>query len=170
MIMKSESEEADPGEEGELRVRGPQLMKGYVDSSLDGEAFDKLGYFRSGDIGKFGPRGHLTITGRLKDIIIRNMENISATELENVLYTHPKIAHVAVIGIPDPKTGERVCAVVVPTRADDPPSLSELRQFLLVAGLSDRKSPEQIELVDDLPRNAMEKVQKAELRRRFQSA
>ncbi|MCU1344311.1 MAG: putative O-succinylbenzoate--CoA ligase [Acidimicrobiia bacterium] len=169
VIMESETEVAGPGGEGELRVRGPQLMKGYVDSSLDADAFDDLGYFRTGDVGRFGPRGHLTITGRLKDIIIRNMENISATELENLIYPHPKVLHVAVIGVPDAKTGERVCAVVVPVDAGDPPTLLELRNFLLETGLSDRKLPERLELVADLPRNAMEKVQKAELRRIFQA-
>jgi acyl-CoA synthetase (AMP-forming)/AMP-acid ligase II len=170
VIMKSENERAEPGEDGEVRVRGPQLMKGYVDRSLNTDAFDQFGYFRTGDIGKLGPRGHLTITGRLKDIIIRNMENISATELENLLYTHPKIADVAVIGIPNPKTGEHACAVVVPSDPADPPKLSELREYLLGAGLSDRKMPEQVEWVDELPRNPMEKVLKSELRRRFEPA
>ena len=87
-----------PGEEGELRLKGPQMIAGYVDARLDADAFDEHGYFRTGDLGVLGPRGHVRITGRLKDIVIRNAENISTQEIENVLYAHPKIADVAVIG------------------------------------------------------------------------
>jgi acyl-CoA synthetase (AMP-forming)/AMP-acid ligase II len=158
---------AEPGEEGEVRVRGPQLMKGYVDAALDAEAFDEQGFFRSGDLGVLDTRSRLTITGRLKDVIIRNMENISASELENLLYTHPKVAEAAVIGLPNPRTGEHACAVVVARDRDAPPSLRELCDHLVASGLSDRKLPEQLEIVEQLPRNAMEKVLKADLRKRF---
>jgi len=156
-----------PGEEGEVRLRGPQLMEGYVEASLDGPAFDEQGFFRSGDLGILDGAGRLRITGRLKDIIIRNMENISATELENLLFTHPKVGDVAVIGIRDARTGERACAIIVPTDPGDPPHLAELQAHLRATGLSDRKLPEQLELVDSLPRNAMEKILKKELRQRF---
>ncbi len=106
------------GEEGEIRAKGPQLMKGYLDSALDAAAFDEDGWFRSGDLGTLDAQGNVRITGRVKDIIIRNMENISAKELEDILFTHPKVADVAVVGLPDARTGERACAVVVPK---DPP-------------------------------------------------
>ena len=76
------------------------------------EAFDEDGYFRTGDLGNLRADGHLTLTGRLKDVIVRKGENISAKEIEDLLYTHPKVADVAVIGLPDPERGERVCAVV----------------------------------------------------------
>ena len=95
-------------------------------------------------------RGRLTITGRVKDVIIRNMENISATELEHLLHLHPKVRDVAVIGVPDELTGERACAVVVPTDPAAPPRLDELGAHLLAAGLSKRKLPERLELVDAL--------------------
>jgi cyclohexanecarboxylate-CoA ligase len=97
------------------------------------------------------------------------VENVSAQEIENLLFTHPQITDVSVIGVPDPRTGERVCAVVVP-RDGRAPSLQDLCRHLLEAGLSNRKLPEQLELVDVLPRNAMGKVLKAELRRRFGGA
>ena len=96
------------GHVGEVRVRGPQLFLGYVDESLNADAFDADGFLHTGDLGRLDDDGYLVITGRLKDIIIRKGENISAKELEDVLYAHPKIADVSVIGLPDPERGERV--------------------------------------------------------------
>jgi non-ribosomal peptide synthetase component E (peptide arylation enzyme) len=159
--------ECQVGEEGEIRAKGPQLMKGYLDSSLDAAAFDEEGWFRSGDLGTLDAQGNVRITGRVKDIIIRNMENISAKELEDILFTHPKVTDVAVVGLPDPRTGERACAVVVPASADDPPALQELCRYLLDQGLMKQKLPEQLELVDALPRNPTGKIVKFELRDRF---
>ncbi|MFI5040430.1 MAG: AMP-binding protein [Acidimicrobiales bacterium] len=147
--------------DGEILARGPQLTPGYVDPTLD-----RLedGWFATGDLGTVDDRGYLRITGRAKDIIIRNMENISAKELEDLLYTHPEVADVAVIGVPDERTGERACAVVVPRHPGEPPTLAELVAHLRAAGLSDRKLPEELRLRDELPRNAMGKVMKHALR------
>ena len=167
IVVRPDGTRAATGETGELRVRGPQLMRGYVDSTLDAEAFDENGYFRSGDLGFCDERGYVTVTGRLKDIIIRKMENVSARELEELLIDHEKVADVAVIGLPDPETGERACAVVVPACAEDPPDLAVLCDHLLGRGLSTRKLPEQLELVGALPRNAMGKVVKRELTARY---
>ena len=158
---------AEVDEEGEVRVRGPQLMQGYVDQALNLGALDADGFFRSGDLGTLDTSGRLTITGRLKDIIIRNMENISARELENLLHAHPGVSEVAVIGLPDALTGERVCAVVVARDSASPPTCEELCAYLLDCGLSTRKLPERLEIVSSLPRNAMEKILKNELRARF---
>src|SRR5206468_130092 len=83
---------AGPGEEGELRAKAPQMMLGYVDTELDGHAFDAEGYFRTGDLGTIDGDGFVRITGRLKDIIIRKGENISAKEVEDLLFTHPDVA------------------------------------------------------------------------------
>ncbi len=93
-------------------------MKGYLDPSLDADAFDEDGWFRTGDLGVIDADGNVRITGRLKDIIIRKGENISAKEVEDLLFTHDKIADVAVIGLPDPSRAEIACAVVVPADAD----------------------------------------------------
>ena len=160
IVVRPDGTRAENGETGELRVRGPQLMLGYVDASLDAEAFDAEGYFRTGDLGFRDARGYVTVTGRMKDVIIRKMENISSRELEELLSTHPAVADVAVIGLPDPDTGERACAVVVPADPGAPPDLPGLCAHLRERGLSIRKLPERLELVDVLPRNAMGKVVK----------
>ncbi len=162
-----EGKEAGIGEEGEIRVKAPQLMKGYLDSSLDAEAFDADGWFRTGDLGRIDADGMVTITGRVKDIIIRNMENISAKEVEDILFRSPEIADVAVIGVPDPKTGERVCAVVVPADAAAPITFEALVAWCRAEGLMTQKLPERLEIVDVLPRNPTGKVLKFELRDRF---
>ncbi|MCW2863586.1 MAG: putative O-succinylbenzoate--CoA ligase [Actinoallomurus sp.] len=167
IVVRPDGTRAEDGETGELRVRGPQLMLGYVDASLDAEAFDADGYFRTGDLGFRDARGYVTVTGRMKDVIIRKMENISSRELEELLSTHPAVADVAVIGLPDPDTGERACAVVVPTDPGAPPDLPGLCAHLREHGLSIRKLPERLELVDVLPRNAMGKVVKRGLVGRF---
>jgi cyclohexanecarboxylate-CoA ligase len=148
-------------------VKGPQLMKGYVDGSLDAEAFDEEGYFRTGDLGMQGPEGHVYITGRLKDVIIRKGETISAKEVEDLLFTHPAIGDVAVIGIPDPKSGERAVAIVVPAEGADAPTLADVFEFCRDAGLMTQKIPEQLEQLDVLPRNATGKVLKHELRKQY---
>jgi acyl-CoA synthetase (AMP-forming)/AMP-acid ligase II len=163
-IVGDDGSDRAPGEEGELRLRGPQLCLGYVDGSLDSDAFDDRGFFRTGDLGIVGPRGHVQITGRIKDIIIRNAENISAQEVEDVLYTHPKVADVAVVGVPDPATGERACAVVVLTEGAGSLSLTELVEYCRDQKLANQKIPERLEIVDHLPRNALGKILKRELR------
>ncbi len=168
-LVRLDGEIAGAGDEGEIRAKAPQLMKGYLDSSLDGDAFDEDGWFRTGDLGRLDERGNVIITGRVKDIIIRNMENISAKELEDLLFTHPGVSDVAVIGLPDPRTGERACAVVVPAEAASPPNLDALCQYLLDGGLMRQKLPEQLEVVQSLPRNPAGKVLKHELRDRFKS-
>jgi acyl-CoA synthetase (AMP-forming)/AMP-acid ligase II len=164
-----DGERAKAGEEGEIRVKGPMVMRGYLDSSLDAEAFDADGYLRTGDLGRLDEDGNVTITGRVKDIIIRNMENISAKEVEDLLFTHPAISDAAVVGLPDDRTGERVCAVVVLTEGQDAPALADLVEFTVANGLAKQKTPEQLEVVDALPRNPTGKVLKYELRDRFTS-
>jgi non-ribosomal peptide synthetase component E (peptide arylation enzyme) len=163
-VVTADERRAGPGEEGEVRVRGPQLMAGYVDGSLEAAAFDAEGRLRTGDLGRLDKAGYLTITGRLKDVIIRNMENISAQEVENGLVTAAGVVDAAVLGLPDERTGERVCAVVVPADPQRPPTLAELCEHLLATGMSSRKLPERLDLVEELPRNAMGKVIRKELR------
>ncbi|MBM3671758.1 MAG: cyclohexanecarboxylate-CoA ligase [Actinobacteria bacterium] len=166
-VVKLDGTEAQQGEEGELRAKGPQVCKGYLDSSLDADAFDEAGWFRTGDLGVIDADGYVSITGRLKDIIIRHGENISAKEVEDLLFTHPAIADAAVIGLPDPKTGERACAIVVVNEGADAPTLAHLFEFLTEKGLTRQKVPEQLEIVDVLPRNASGKVLKHELRAKY---
>ncbi len=166
-IVRLDGAPAAPDEEGEIRVRGPMVFHGYTDRALDAEAFDDDGYFRTGDLGKLRPDGHLVITGRLKDVIVRKGENISATEVEAVLYKHPKVAEVAVIGLPDPERGERVCAVVQLVDGAEGLDLVEVAAFCREAGLMTQKIPEQVELRDDWPRAGTGKIVKKALREEY---
>lgn len=165
-VVDDNEREVAPGQEGELRLKGPQCFLGYVDGALDAQAFDADGWFRTGDQGRIDPDGNVIVTGRIKDAIIRNAENISAAEIEEVLVTHPGIADVAVIGVPDARTGERVCAVVV-AAPETEITLPLLAEHCGAHGLSRYKTPERLELVDELPRNLTGKVLKAQLRSRF---
>lgn len=165
-VVDESERQVGRGVEGELRLKGPPCFLGYVDESLDAQAFDDEGWFRTGDLGRIDDEGNVTVTGRIKDAIIRNAENISALEIEGVLASHPAVSDVAVVGVPDPVTGERVCAVVV-AQSGTEVTLSTLVQHCHEQGLSRQKSPERLELVDALPRNLTGKVLKNELRRRF---
>jgi non-ribosomal peptide synthetase component E (peptide arylation enzyme) len=166
-IVGSDGADLAPGGEGELRIKGPQMCLGYVDAALDAQAFDEEGWFRTGDLAVVEPGGHVRITGRLKDVIIRNAENISAQEIEDALLAHEKVADVTVIGLADTKLGERTCAVIVVVEGGDDLVLDDLRAHARGLGLANHKLPDQLELVDVLPRNPMGKVLKAELRRRY---
>ena len=121
----------------------------------------------AGDLGFVDAEGFVTITGRLKDVIIRKGENIPAKEVEDLLYTHPKVQEVAVIGLPDPKVGERCCAVVVSQDPRDPLSFDEMVGHLRAQDLMVQKIPEQLELLAELPRNPSGKVLKNDLRSRY---
>jgi cyclohexanecarboxylate-CoA ligase len=157
---------AAPGEEGELQAQGPQVTAGYVDPSLGEDAFVD-GWFRTGDLGVIDDEGYVRITGRLKDVIIRNGENISAKEIEDLLFTHPSVADVAIVGLPDDRTGERVCAVVTTTVAQSPLTFVEMQAYLRQHGLRSQALPEQLEHVDQIPRNPAGKVSKQDLKDRF---
>ena len=166
-VVAGDGRECGDLEEGELRLRGPQQFLGYANSALDADAFDDEGWVRTGDLGVVQPGGYVQITGRLKDIIIRNAENISATEIEDCLFLHPAIADVAVIGIPDPRTVERAVAVVQLAPGHESLTLDDVAQHCLGAGLAKWKIPEQLELVDVIPRNGMGKIEKPALRKRY---
>jgi acyl-CoA synthetase (AMP-forming)/AMP-acid ligase II len=148
--------------DGEIRARGPQMLVGYLHPDDETAAFDDEGYFRTGDLGRWDD-DHLVVTGRAKDIIIRNGENIAPKEVEDVLVGHPGIAEIAVVGVPDERTGERACAVIV---ASDqrPPDLTDLRDLLVGAGMAKFKIPEQIVVWDALPKNDAGKVLKHQIR------
>ncbi|HEY4927661.1 MAG TPA: AMP-binding protein [Acidimicrobiales bacterium] len=165
-VVTLDGQVAGPGEEGEIRLKGAQVISGYLDPSLDAEAFDDEGYFRSGDLGIVDADGYVTITGRLKDVIIRHGENISAKEVEDLLYEHPAVADVAVIGLPDAKTGERACAVVSVAEGQSF-DIAAMIAYLRGRGLRVNAVPEQLELVDAVPRNPAGKILKHTLRERF---
>jgi acyl-CoA synthetase (AMP-forming)/AMP-acid ligase II len=170
-IVRADGTEAAVGESGEVRVRGKGVFKGYTDSALNEDAFDEQGYFRTGDLGLLREDGHVALTGRLKDMIIRKGENISAKEIEDLLYSHPKVGAVAVIGLPDASRGERVCAVVERKEGQEDLQFDEMVAFFKAAQVMMQKIPEQLEVVDRLPRNeTLNKILKHVLRERFASA
>jgi cyclohexanecarboxylate-CoA ligase len=155
------------GVEGEIQVRGGAVCHGYTDPSLDADAFTADGWFRTGDRGQLRPDGHVEVTGRTKDLIIRKGEKIAPLELETLLIQHPAVAEVAVVGLPDDERGERVCAVLVTRSGASAPSLDEVSSFLRARGLMPQKLPEQVEVVGELPRTGLGKVAKLALRDKF---
>jgi acyl-CoA synthetase (AMP-forming)/AMP-acid ligase II len=166
-IEDAEGRRVPPGVDGEVHVRGPMVAKGYLDPELSRQAFRPDGFLKTGDRGHLRPDGHLKLTGRSKEMIIRKGENISPGEIEDVLMTHPRVAAVAVVGLPDAARGERVCAVVEMRPGMAPLAFDELQTLCKSAGLMTQKIPEQLEVVDALPRNPTMKILKHELVARF---
>jgi acyl-CoA synthetase (AMP-forming)/AMP-acid ligase II len=148
---------------GEIWVNAPHLFRGYVSPEGTDAGVDDRGYFRTGDIGYVDDDGFVHITGRLKDVIIRKGENISATEVEDHIFTHPGVADVAVIGIPDERAGECCCAVVVASPGCPVPTVSEIGEHLRERGLMTQKWPERVYDRPALPRNDAGKVLKYQL-------
>ena len=155
------------GADGEIQVRGAAVCLGYTDPSLDAAAFTADGWFRTGDRGHLRSDGHVEVTGRIKDLIIRKGEKIAPLELETLLIQHPAVAEVAVIGLPDAERGERACAVLALRPGAVAPSLAELTAFLREAGLMSQKLPEQVEIVSEIPHTGLGKVAKLALRDKF---
>jgi non-ribosomal peptide synthetase component E (peptide arylation enzyme) len=155
-------EDVEPGLPGELLARGPEMFVGYLNPELDDAAFTEGGWFRTGDLAVYDGE-YLTIVDRLKDIIIRGGENISAQEVEALLVTHPTVAEAACVAISDPVMGEKVCAYVIAVPGELP-VLEDVRAHLLERGLARFKLPERLEVRESLPRTASGKVQKSPLR------
>ncbi|MFF7312744.1 AMP-binding protein [Streptomyces sp. NPDC008137] len=154
--------------DGEVRLRGEAVCQGYLDPEQTTEAFDQDGFLRTGDLGHLTETGHLVLTGRLKDVIIRKGENISAQEIEDLLHRHPAVGDAAVIGLPDAARGELVCAVVEQPPGAEPLTLAAVTAHLRTEGLSVHKLPERLEVVDALPRGeTLRKVLKYKLRERY---
>ncbi|MBV9516224.1 MAG: AMP-binding protein [Mycobacteriaceae bacterium] len=148
---------------GEIWARGPQMLTGYLHSGDESESFDAEGFFRTGDLARWVDGNYLVVTGRAKDIIVRHGENISPKEVEDVLVGHPGIAEVAVVGLPDDRTGERACAVIVPSGGTDP-DIAALRDYLQAQGVARFKVPEQVVIWESLPKNDAGKVMKNQIR------
>jgi cyclohexanecarboxylate-CoA ligase len=159
--------EGSPGEPGELVVRGPDLFLGYLDPVLNEDAFTPDGWFRTGDLAT-EKDGAITIRGREKDIIIRGGENLSARQIEDLLYQHPSVREVAVVAMPDPRMGEKACAFVV-SAPGTKPTLAELCSFLEGSGVARQKYPERLELIDEIPKTPSGKVRKFVLRDRIRA-
>lgn len=153
------------GQEGEIVFRGPCVFTGYYKSSDEEnrQVFAPDGFHYTGDIGKFDQHGNIMITGRKKDIIRRGSESISAPEVEALIMRHTKVIRAAALGMPDPRLGERICAYVQPAKGENI-GFDELISFLKSQGASTFYLPERLEVVDELPLTAMDKVDKKKLR------
>ncbi|MEX3654299.1 AMP-binding protein [Mycolicibacterium fortuitum] len=148
---------------GEIRARGPQMLLGYLHPEDEIESFDENGFFRTGDLGRWVDGDYLQVTGRAKDLIIRNGENISPKEVEDLLVGQLGIVEAAVVGLPDERTGERACAVLV-TADGQCPDVAAVGQVLAEHGLARFKAPERVEIWDALPKNDAGKVLKHQIR------
>lgn len=161
--IKLAAHDAAPPGDGEICLRGPQMLLGYRHPEDDVDAFDAAGFFRTGDLGRWIGDQYLVVTGRAKDVIIRNGENISAKEVEDLLAAHPGIAEIAIVGLPDDRTGERACAVIVPAGAARP-DVASLVSLLRSKGVAKFKAPEQVVIWEALPKNDAGKVLKHRIR------
>jgi acyl-CoA synthetase (AMP-forming)/AMP-acid ligase II len=162
--IKLSDDAGQPVSEGQICARGPQMLVGYLHKEDEAAVFDDEGFYRTGDVGRWVDRRYIAVTGRLKDIIIRNGENISPKEIEDILIGHTAIAEIAVVGVPDPRTGERVCAVIVPKSGAAGPDIAALKTFLIAAGAASFKIPEMVLHWDALPKNDAGKVLKVQIR------
>jgi malonyl-CoA/methylmalonyl-CoA synthetase len=159
----------DAGEDGEIVVRGPQVFEGYRGApGATAEAFYAGGWFRTGDVGRVDPEdGYLQITGRSRELIISGGMNVYPREVEFALESHPSVARAAVVGVPSERWGEEVVAVVVPAgRSGEAPRDQELIEFARTR-LAPFKCPKRVQIVSELPVNAMGKVLAPEVKKLF---
>jgi acyl-CoA synthetase (AMP-forming)/AMP-acid ligase II len=164
-VRRADGSLAAPGHTGDIVVGGPTVMAGYYRSPAASAAVLKDGWLYTGDLGHQDADGYLFLTGRSKDVIITGGENVSPTEVEDVLRTHPDVADVAVIGTPHPRWGEQVTAVIV---AHDGRALNREQLAAFAAErLAGFKKPRRIEFVTALPRSAANKVQTHVLKQQF---
>ncbi|MGW5574562.1 (2,3-dihydroxybenzoyl)adenylate synthase [Nocardia thailandica] len=162
-VVDGDGEPVPPGEEGELLTRGPYTLRGYYRApEHNARAFTPDGFYRSGDLVRQLPSGHLIVSGRIKDVINRGGENISCDELEEHLLAHPAVRHAAAVGLPDPTLGEKVCVVLVVT--GELPALGELKSFLTARGLATYKLPDVVRRTEALPLTAVGKIDKKALK------
>ncbi|GAB0105417.1 (2,3-dihydroxybenzoyl)adenylate synthase [Nocardia sp. JMUB6875] len=165
-VVDEHGHDVPDGEEGELLTRGPYTLRGYYRApEHNARAFTPDGYYRSGDLVRRLPSGHLIVSGRIKDVINRGGENISCDELEEHLLAYPGVRHAAAVGLPDPALGEKVGVVLVTT--GELPSLPEVKSFLTARGLATYKLPDVLRQADFLPVTAVGKIDKKTLAARI---
>jgi cyclohexanecarboxylate-CoA ligase len=151
------------GSSGELWVRGPEMFAGYADPEQTSSVIARGGWYRTGDLATVDDEGWLRIVGRLKDVIIRGGENISASEVEAALEAHPDVRHAVAVGYPDPLMGERVAAFV---ESATPFDLDECRRWFASQGIAKFKTPEKVMRLDHLPQLGSGKADRSALQRR----
>jgi acyl-CoA synthetase (AMP-forming)/AMP-acid ligase II len=163
-LVDESGKEVPPGVPGEILSRGPDRFVGYTDPALSRSALDAQGWYRSGDVGILDAEGWLTITDRVKDIIIRGGENVSAAEVEELLMRMPGVAEVAVVAAPDARLGEHGCAFFRMQEGLPAPDLGAVRHHLAAAGLAKQKWPEEIRSAAEFARTPSGKIKKFVLR------
>lgn len=162
-VTDMEGNPLPPGEEGPLLMRGASLFLGYL-KRPDLYEVDQDGWFPTGDLARMDEQGYIRITGRSKDVVIRGGENIPVVEIENLLYKHPKVQALALVGKPDPRLGERACAYVTLKDGVESLTLEEVTNFLVDHKVTRQFLPEFLVVVDELPRTPSGKIQKFKLR------
>ncbi|MEV6434000.1 (2,3-dihydroxybenzoyl)adenylate synthase [Streptomyces anulatus] len=159
-VVGPDDREVGEGEEGELLTRGPYTLRGYYRAAEhNAKSFTPDGFYRSGDLVRRLPSGHLIVVGRSKDQINRGGEKIPATEVEGHLLAHPGIRSVALVAAPDPDFGERAVAFVVPA-GERSPDRRELAAFLADRGLAAYKAPAEVRTIDAMPLTPVGKIDK----------
>jgi len=162
-VIDKDGKELPVGAEGELVLKGPGVFTGYYNNPEENKkVFTKEGFFRTGDLARITEKGYITITGRIKEMINRGGESISATEIERLITRHPQVAAVAVIPMPDPLMGERVCAYIQP-KAGARLTFEEIISFLKGQKASVLQLPERIEFIDAMPYTGVQKTDKRAL-------
>lgn len=165
LVVDDDDEPVPPGVAGHLLTRGPYTIRGYWRApEHDARAFTSDGFYRTGDIVRRLPSGHLVVEGRAKDQINRGGEKIAAEEVENHLLAHPSVFDASVVGEPDDYLGERSCAYVILRELEAAPSGVELKRFVRSRGLASFKVPDRIEFVTEFPQTGVGKVSKKHLR------
>jgi non-ribosomal peptide synthetase component E (peptide arylation enzyme) len=165
-LIDADGRDVPAGAEGEIAAQGPWVHLGYHrNPAANAELFTADGWFRTGDLGQLEPSGNLRIVGRLKEMINRGGKKFFPREIEEILYTHPKILHAAIVGVPDPRLGERNCLCVIP-RPGQAITLDEIVAFLRDQ-VATYKLPEMLEIVDELPFTPTGKIQRHVLARRM---
>lgn len=163
-IVDDEGNELPKGEVGEVAVRSVSAPDGYLgDPEANRSTYNEEGFGKTGDLGRFDRTGNLIIVGRKKDIIIRGGQNIYPGEIENLLFTHPKVANVAIVGMPDREMGERCCAFVIPVGTEQF-TFEEMVSFLKRKEIAPFKLPERLEFVSEFPLAGGMKIDKKALR------
>lgn len=158
-LIDEHGRDVPPGAAGEIAADGPSVHLGYhKNPTANAELFTADGWFRTGDLGQFDQAGNLKIVGRLKEMINRGGKKFFPREIEEILYTHPKILHAAIVGVPDPRLGERNCLCVIP-RPGERISLEEIVAFLK-DGVATYKLPEMVEVFEELPFTPTGKIQR----------
>ncbi|MFB9839298.1 (2,3-dihydroxybenzoyl)adenylate synthase [Actinoallomurus acaciae] len=163
-VVDGDGRPVEPGTVGELRTRGPYTLRGYYRAAeYNATAFTPDGWFCTGDLVRVLPSGHLVVEGRVKEVVNRGGENVSAAELEEHLLGHPAISAAAVIGLPDPLLGERVCAVVTCAEGAEAPRRKVLGAFLRERGLAAFMIPDEVVVRESLPLTGVGKIDKRRL-------